>query len=287
MAAVRAPRPRDRPRQRGADGRPRCRAPRPCSRAAARIAEAQAVLVDEIQPIDDMRSTAAYRRRVSANLLAQFWTETATAHGPRDAAVRGGTRTQCRAVDDATRGPPARAAARLAIDHGACPIASISARRPAPGRAAFICGNSAMSTRKTPQRRTLGQPLGATASIVSLLKLARKASHSGRLYAMALRRFARVTTTSEGRRAGCCARPASRTWPPSRRSCATTTAPRIRARRCVASRGCPTGAGSPAASHAACVHHDLDRLTTRREAALTGFARRGSRTPSSRTAILR
>jgi xanthine dehydrogenase iron-sulfur cluster and FAD-binding subunit A len=32
--------------------------------------------VDEIQPIDDLRSTAAYRRRVSANLLAQFWAET-------------------------------------------------------------------------------------------------------------------------------------------------------------------------------------------------------------------
>ena len=34
-------------------------------------------LVDEIQPIDDLRSTAAYRRRVSANLLAQFWSDTA------------------------------------------------------------------------------------------------------------------------------------------------------------------------------------------------------------------
>jgi CO/xanthine dehydrogenase FAD-binding subunit len=43
------------------------------------LAEAQAVLMDEIQPIDDMRSTAAYRRRVSANLLAQFWNETAPA----------------------------------------------------------------------------------------------------------------------------------------------------------------------------------------------------------------
>ncbi len=41
------------------------------------LAEAQAVLVEEIQPIDDLRSTAAYRRRVSANLLAQFWCETA------------------------------------------------------------------------------------------------------------------------------------------------------------------------------------------------------------------
>jgi len=41
------------------------------------LPEAQEVLMNEIQPIDDLRSTAAYRRRVSANLLAQFWTETA------------------------------------------------------------------------------------------------------------------------------------------------------------------------------------------------------------------
>jgi xanthine dehydrogenase small subunit len=40
------------------------------------IAEARAVLVDEIRPIDDLRSTAAYRRRVSANLLGQFWSDT-------------------------------------------------------------------------------------------------------------------------------------------------------------------------------------------------------------------
>ena len=31
----------------------------------------------EIQPIDDLRSTAEYRRRVSGNLLEQFWKETA------------------------------------------------------------------------------------------------------------------------------------------------------------------------------------------------------------------
>jgi len=40
------------------------------------LAEAQAVLIDEIQPIDDLRSKAAYRRRISANLLAQFWSDT-------------------------------------------------------------------------------------------------------------------------------------------------------------------------------------------------------------------
>jgi CO/xanthine dehydrogenase FAD-binding subunit len=40
------------------------------------LAEAQAILVDEIRPIDDVRSTAVYRRRVAANLLAQFWFDT-------------------------------------------------------------------------------------------------------------------------------------------------------------------------------------------------------------------
>jgi CO/xanthine dehydrogenase FAD-binding subunit len=41
------------------------------------IAEAQEALLDEIGPIDDVRSTATYRRRVAANLLARFWKETA------------------------------------------------------------------------------------------------------------------------------------------------------------------------------------------------------------------
>ena len=40
--------------------------------AGASIAEAQAMLQEEISPIDDIRSTAAYRRRVAGNLLAQF-----------------------------------------------------------------------------------------------------------------------------------------------------------------------------------------------------------------------
>jgi xanthine dehydrogenase small subunit len=35
--------------------------------------DAQRVLLDEIAPIDDVRSTAEYRRRVAANLLANFW----------------------------------------------------------------------------------------------------------------------------------------------------------------------------------------------------------------------
>ncbi len=43
--------------------------------AGASIADAQRILLDEIAPIDDMRSTAEYRRRVAANLLARFWNE--------------------------------------------------------------------------------------------------------------------------------------------------------------------------------------------------------------------
>lgn len=42
-----------------------------------RIADAQAALVSEIQPIDDVRSTGDYRRSVAMNLLARFWSETA------------------------------------------------------------------------------------------------------------------------------------------------------------------------------------------------------------------
>jgi len=45
--------------------------------SGAGIAEAQGVLREEIQPIDDMRSTAAYRLQVSANLLEAFWEATA------------------------------------------------------------------------------------------------------------------------------------------------------------------------------------------------------------------
>jgi CO/xanthine dehydrogenase FAD-binding subunit len=37
------------------------------------LADAQAALKREIAPIDDVRSTADYRREVSANLLADFW----------------------------------------------------------------------------------------------------------------------------------------------------------------------------------------------------------------------
>lgn len=45
--------------------------------SGADLTEAQHVLVDEIHPIDDLRSTADYRRRVAANLLARFWADTA------------------------------------------------------------------------------------------------------------------------------------------------------------------------------------------------------------------
>lgn len=41
------------------------------------IKEAQAALLTEIAPIDDVRSTREYRAQVAANLLAQFWDETA------------------------------------------------------------------------------------------------------------------------------------------------------------------------------------------------------------------
>ncbi len=44
--------------------------------AGAPIAEARAALEREIRPIDDLRSTAAYRRRVAGNLLELFWRET-------------------------------------------------------------------------------------------------------------------------------------------------------------------------------------------------------------------
>jgi xanthine dehydrogenase small subunit len=41
--------------------------------SGAAMTDAQRILQTEIAPIDDNRSTAAYRRRVAANLLAEFW----------------------------------------------------------------------------------------------------------------------------------------------------------------------------------------------------------------------
>ena len=74
MAAVRAPRPRI---ALGSVAPTVVRVPRTeAVLAGGPVAGAQAALMDEIPPIDDLRSTAAYRRRVSANLLAQFWSDT-------------------------------------------------------------------------------------------------------------------------------------------------------------------------------------------------------------------
>ncbi|MGH9142237.1 MAG: FAD binding domain-containing protein [Vicinamibacterales bacterium] len=42
----------------------------------ATLDAAQHELLQEIAPIDDIRSTAEYRRRVASNLLARFWTDT-------------------------------------------------------------------------------------------------------------------------------------------------------------------------------------------------------------------
>ena len=39
------------------------------------VAEARRTLIDEVRPIDDIRSTAEYRRRVAANLLGEFLLE--------------------------------------------------------------------------------------------------------------------------------------------------------------------------------------------------------------------
>ncbi len=51
------------------------RAPRTEAALAAggAMADAQRILAEEIAPIDDIRSTAEYRGRVAANLLASFW----------------------------------------------------------------------------------------------------------------------------------------------------------------------------------------------------------------------
>ncbi len=51
------------------------------------LADAQVALKREIAPIDDVRSTADYRREVSANLLADFW-HTSAGLKPRLRALR-------------------------------------------------------------------------------------------------------------------------------------------------------------------------------------------------------
>ncbi|HWK89275.1 MAG TPA: xanthine dehydrogenase family protein subunit M [Longimicrobium sp.] len=76
MAAVRAPHPRI---ALGSVAATVVRLPRTeeCLASGGVIADAQQVLRDEITPIDDVRSTAEYRLRVAANLLRQWWEETA------------------------------------------------------------------------------------------------------------------------------------------------------------------------------------------------------------------
>jgi xanthine dehydrogenase small subunit len=44
--------------------------------ASGDLDAALAAFADEIAPIDDVRSTADYRRTVSANLVRRFWAET-------------------------------------------------------------------------------------------------------------------------------------------------------------------------------------------------------------------
>jgi xanthine dehydrogenase small subunit len=77
MAAVRAERPRV---ALGSVAPTVVRLPRTeALLASGSLAQAQQALAAEIRPIDDIRSTAAYRMKVAGNLLAQFWTETAGA----------------------------------------------------------------------------------------------------------------------------------------------------------------------------------------------------------------
>ncbi len=78
MAAVRGPRPRVALGSVAPTVVRAARAEEVLARGGS-LAEAQQALQEEIRPIDDLRSTAAYRRRVCANLLAQFWRETAGA----------------------------------------------------------------------------------------------------------------------------------------------------------------------------------------------------------------
>jgi CO/xanthine dehydrogenase FAD-binding subunit len=56
---------------------------RPGALGPERVAAAQAVLAEEIKPIDDVRSSASYRRRVAQNLLAQLIGQWNLARSPR------------------------------------------------------------------------------------------------------------------------------------------------------------------------------------------------------------
>ena len=75
MAAVRAPEPRI---ALGSVAATTIRLPKTeAALAAGSIDEAVNVLEAEISPIDDIRSTATYRRQVASNLLRKFWSDTA------------------------------------------------------------------------------------------------------------------------------------------------------------------------------------------------------------------
>jgi CO/xanthine dehydrogenase FAD-binding subunit len=76
MAAVRAPRPRI---AFGSVAPTVVRVPKTedVFASGGTIDDAVAALGAELVPIDDLRSTSAYRGRVAGNLLRQFWTETA------------------------------------------------------------------------------------------------------------------------------------------------------------------------------------------------------------------
>jgi xanthine dehydrogenase small subunit len=75
MAAVRAPRPRIALGS-VAPTVVRAAATEACLAAGGSLDEARAVLMTEISPIDDVRSTAAYRRHVAGTLLEAFWKQT-------------------------------------------------------------------------------------------------------------------------------------------------------------------------------------------------------------------
>jgi len=76
MAAVRAPRPRI---ALGSVAATVVRLPavEAALAAGSGVEEAVERLEDDIRPIDDLRSTAEYRRRVAGNLVRRFWAETA------------------------------------------------------------------------------------------------------------------------------------------------------------------------------------------------------------------
>ena len=75
MAAVRAPHPRIALGS-VAPTVVRARRTEDALESGVPLVEAQRMLQTEISPIDDIRSTAAYRREVAARLLAQFWSAT-------------------------------------------------------------------------------------------------------------------------------------------------------------------------------------------------------------------